>query len=45
MAPRADVAVLPATLGRDSSLIGAAELAFDAVLEDPQSVGPCVAAS
>jgi len=45
MAPRADVAVLPATLGRDSSLIGAAELAFEAVLEDPQSVGPCVAAS
>ena len=45
MAPRADVAVLPAQLGRDSSLIGAAELAFEAVLADPQSAVQCVAAS
>ena len=45
LAPRADVAVLPARLGRDSSLIGAAELAFEAVLEDPQSAVQCIAAS
>jgi predicted NBD/HSP70 family sugar kinase len=45
LAPRADVAVLPATLGRDSSLIGAAELAFEAVLDDPSSVTQCIAAS
>ena len=43
--PRADVAVLPARLGRDSSLIGAAELAFEAILEDPQSAVHCIAAS
>ena len=45
LAPRADVAVLPARLGRDSSLIGAAELAFEAILEDPQSAVQCIAAS
>jgi len=44
-APRAGVAVLPATLGRDSSLIGAAELAFEAILEDPQAAVQCIAAS
>jgi predicted NBD/HSP70 family sugar kinase len=36
LAPLTDVAVLPAKLGQDSSLFGAAELAFEAVLEDPQ---------
>ena len=41
IAPRASVAVLPARLGQDSSLIGAAELAFEAVLDDPQ----CAAAA
>jgi predicted NBD/HSP70 family sugar kinase len=41
LAPRTGVAVLPAKLGQDSSLLGAAELAFESVLADPQ----CVAAS
>ncbi|WGL50402.1 ROK family transcriptional regulator [Nocardioides sp. BP30] len=41
LAPRAAVAVRPAMLGQDSSLLGAAELAFEPVLDDPQ----CVAAS
>lgn len=45
LAPRSDVAVLAAKLGRDSSLIGAAELAFEAVLDDPQSAVQCLAAS
>lgn len=43
LAPRADVAVLPARLGHDSSLFGAAELAFEGVLDDPQSVAACLA--
>jgi len=37
LAPLAEVVVLPAKLGRDSSLLGAAELAFEAVLADPQA--------
>jgi len=44
-APRADVAVLAARLGRDSSLMGAAELAFEPVLDDPPSAVQCVVAS
>jgi predicted NBD/HSP70 family sugar kinase len=38
LAPLAEVVVVPARLGQDSSLVGAAELAFDAVLADPQTV-------
>jgi predicted NBD/HSP70 family sugar kinase len=38
LAPRSEVVVLPAKLGRDSPLVGAAELAFEAVLDDPQCV-------
>lgn len=37
LAPLAEVVVLPAKLGQDSSLLGAAELAFEAVLADPQA--------
>lgn len=44
LAPRDDVVVRPAKLGQDSSLVGAAELAFDGVLEDPQAVDELVAA-
>jgi len=44
LAPRDDVVVRPAKLGQDSSLVGAAELAFDGVLEDPQAVNELVAA-
>jgi len=39
LSPPADVTVVAARLGQDSSLVGAAELAFEAVLEDPQRVG------
>lgn len=39
LSPREDVLIRPAALGQDSSLVGAAELAFEAVLEDPQGVG------
>lgn len=38
IAPAASVRVVPAAFGRDSSLLGAAELAFEAVLDDPQCV-------
>jgi predicted NBD/HSP70 family sugar kinase len=41
LAPRTGVTVVPAQLGRDSSLLGAAEMAFETVLADPQ----CVAGS
>ncbi len=33
--PRSDVALVPSKLGQDSALIGAAELAFTALLDDP----------
>jgi hypothetical protein len=33
------VRVMPAALGEDSSLIGAAEMAFERVLSDPLSLG------
>lgn len=36
LSPPADVSVVAAALGQDSSLVGAAELAFEGVLEDPQ---------
>lgn len=40
-APRALVRVVPATLGVDSSLLGAAELAFEPLLTDPAAwLGP-----
>ncbi|MEP9385349.1 ROK family transcriptional regulator [Nocardioides sp. KR10-350] len=38
LSPSADVEVRGAELGQDSSLIGAAELAFAPVLEDPQAL-------
>lgn len=38
LAPRSEVVVLPAQLGRDASLVGAAEMAFEALLSDPRGV-------
>jgi len=38
IAPTPSVRVVPAAFGRDSSLLGAAELAFESVLADPQAV-------
>jgi predicted NBD/HSP70 family sugar kinase len=39
--PRAVVAIVPATLGIDASLLGAAELAFEPLLADPATfIGP-----
>ena len=44
-ASRALVSVVPATLGADAVLLGAAELAFDPILADPAAwLGPRVAA-
>jgi hypothetical protein len=44
-APRAMVRVLPSSLADDAPLLGAAELAFDPILEDPAGwIGPRVAA-
>ncbi len=34
------VPIVPSTLGRDAALIGAAELAFDHVLQDPAAISP-----
>lgn len=42
LSPREDVLIRPAALGQDSSLAGAAELAFEAVLQDPQRVADLV---
>ena len=43
-APRALVRVVPATLGADAPLLGAAELAFEPLLEDPAAAGSRAAA-
>ncbi len=45
-APRGSVRVVPATLGVDAPLLGAAELAFEPLLADPAAwLGPRDAAS
>jgi predicted NBD/HSP70 family sugar kinase len=44
-APRAQVQIVAAGLGLDSSLIGAAELAFSALLADPMSYAGALSAS
>ena len=44
-APRAMVRIVPTSLADDASLLGAAELAFDPILDDPAGwIGPRVAA-
>ncbi|MFC7497335.1 MULTISPECIES: ROK family protein [unclassified Nocardioides] len=42
MAPRAETAIRSAMLGDDASLVGAAELAFEPVLDRPQAVPQAV---
>jgi predicted NBD/HSP70 family sugar kinase len=42
MSPRADTKIRSAMLGDDSSLVGAAELAFEPVLDHPQTVPQAV---
>ncbi|MDF1605577.1 ROK family transcriptional regulator [Nocardioides sp. YIM 152315] len=42
MSPRADTTIRSARLGDDSSLVGAAELAFEPVLDHPQTVPQAV---
>ena len=42
MSPRAETVISPARLGDDSPLVGAAELAFEPVLDHPQTVPQAV---